>query len=792
MAAASAESEESVEPTATITTTLRPGYNYFGWVAADRPVAELFAEVPQLDAAWTWDATASRWLAAFRSGRAPANAIRFARPRGLPSPTRAENRGVLTTLRPGMGLVLHIDSSTPVEWNRGLTPGRGGIELRTGFNLISWQGLDDTLLSEAVRGLGSPFESIIVYDPRGTQRWTQYDTASLQQTGGRRRLQRGDALWVSVSRTAVWLQPTGLMPVIRFPGGGPPEVHERIRADVEAAITLFREQYGIEADATQFWIYAAVDQESLIQALERDVVRDDFPKLHHDGFDSVRGQWSRSAAWVGGGVLVVKQQQWREANYYREVGTEGHRVWEGHHSMVHEYVHVVQAQISSLYSVLGFEFHRSAGYYYAGSPDWLVEGTARIVEDVQNAADGHVNIEEAQDQALSNVIGRPALEHTTGDVIYPLGRAASHFARRLAGEGAWLEIFRQMTSVEFGPDNRWISTPSWEGAFEGVVGLPMAEFYSDFESWRAANVRDGHQITGRIEWVPAGSGAEVTSTGIENVRMELYGPVQGTSPTVWPDREGRFAFHGLQDGEYSFSLDLGRGCLLLYPQVVTPSEFTFPIAGRDRTGIRIRISDDTCAWQIRGVLLDAEGSAIADVRITARTEGSYASASTSADGSFSITLPSAGLYRLEVSLDGCAVYYERGGATGSWNQATVVRVSDSDVTGIRVQLREGMCELRISGLLLNADGSPKSGVWVSASGVAGNGGAQSVTDGAFSFAVPGRGSYRLSVWIDNCSIYRRGDSSTTDRNSATEISITNADVTGVDFRLPQNPGSLCN
>ena len=109
-----------------------------------------------------------------------------------------------------------------------------------------------------------------------------------------------------------------------------------------------------------------------------------------------------------------------------------------------------------------------------------------------------------------------------------------------------------------------------------------------------------------------------------------------------------------------------------------------------------------------------------------------------------------------------------------------------------MQLSESMCVLRISGVLLNADGSPKSGVWVSASAVAGSGGAQSGSDGAFSFAVPGRGSYRLSVWIDNCSIYRRGDRSTTNWNSATTISITNADVTDVEFRLPTNPGSLCN
>ena len=81
---------------------------------------------------------------------------------------------------------------------------------------------------------------------------------------------------------------------------------------------------------------------------------------------------------------------------------------------------------------------------------------------------------------------------------------------------------------------------------------------------------------------------------------------------------------------------------------------------------------------------------------------------------------------------------------------------------------------------------------MSAAGSEGNGGARSGADGAFSFAVPGPGTYQLSAWIDNCFFYWRGDSSTTDRNSATAISITNAEVTGVDFRLPTNPGSRCN
>ena len=198
----------------------------------------------------------------------------------------------------------------------------------------------------------------------------------------------------------------------------------------------------------------------------------------------------------------------------------------------------------------------------------------------------------------------------------------------------------------------------------------------------------------------------------------------------------------------------------------------------------------TRSW---GCCVTRTGMGIASAWVHAQIDGGSSTGhQTSADGSFSITLSEAGSYRVFARINGCWVYYQRGGATGSRGQATEVSVSDSDVTGIRIQLKTGMCELRISGILLDAGGSPKPGVWVNASGSAGSGGAQSGTDGAFSFAVPGGGSYRLSVWIDNCSVYRRGDGTTTDWNSATDISITNADVTGVDFRLPTNPGGECN
>ena len=310
-------------------------------------------------------------------------------------------------------------------------------------------------------------------------------------------------------------------------------------------------------------------------------------------------------------------------------------------------------------------------------------------------------------------------------------------------------------------------------------------------------------VTGLRFQLPAGacstkiSGRVLDAEGNGIANAWVHAQIDGGSSTGrQASADGSFSITLPQAGSYRVFASI-NGCSVYYKRggaVVRQEEATqIRVSESDVTGLRFQLPAGACSTKISGRVLDAEGSGIANTWVHAQIDGrSWTGHQTSADGSFSITLPEAGSYRVSARINGCTVYYKRGGVTGSWSQATEVRVSDSDVTGIRVQVREGMCELRISGRVLNADGSPKSGVWVSASGTAGNGGAHSGTDGAFSFAVPGRGSYRLSAWIDNCSIYRRGDSSTTDWNSATVISITNADVTGVDFRLPTNPGSLCN
>ena len=259
-------------------------------------------------------------------------------------------------------------------------------------------------------------------------------------------------------------------------------------------------------------------------------------------------------------------------------------------------------------------------------------------------------------------------------------------------------------------------------------------------------------------------------------------------------QDGSFELVATGPGEHTLSADLG-GCRTYWrsegPTHRLQDAEKIGVFDAHVTNIRFEVREDTCL-RITGRILDSDGSAVDDVQVSAmRDEGSVWSLS-DPDGSFRIAVPGSGAYRVRAWIDGCGVYYSRDGATGSPQNATQVEVSDTDVVGINIQLLPGMCELRISGRLLNADGTPRANQWVSAWSAAGSGGGSTDGDGRFSFAVPGSNSYILNVWIDDCAIYRGDEGPTTDWTASSDLNVANRDVTGVVFRLPEDPGSFCD
>ena len=214
---------------------------------------------------------------------------------------------------------------------------------------------------------------------------------------------------------------------------------------------------------------------------------------------------------------------------------------------------------------------------------------------------------------------------------------------------------------------------------------------------------------------------------------------------------------------------------------------------RDVSGVQFQLIDGLCSTKISGRLLDANGVPILGASVWASSDdGGHGSAGTDSDGEWSIAVSEPGRYRVSARIDGCSIRYRSGGVTGNWDQATRVPVADKGVSGLTMQLTEGMCERRMSGRLLNPDGSPHANQWVRACGSEGCGGATSGADGSFAFAVPASGTYRLETGFGDCRI-RHGSSGPTEHwNNAKQISVSNADVTGIEFRLPEDPAGFCN
>lgn len=159
----------------TITTRLEPGLNFVGWVGPTTLVAELFADVPEIDVAYAWNASEQRWLSA--------------------SPDVPESLHSLRTLRTGSGLVLRIDSTEAVVWSRPLVRGSGWVWLARGFNLVPWVGINGGA-TETAHLSGHPwFLGAHIWDPALDQYQT-YDPLMPTTGGILSAVNPGDALWI--------------------------------------------------------------------------------------------------------------------------------------------------------------------------------------------------------------------------------------------------------------------------------------------------------------------------------------------------------------------------------------------------------------------------------------------------------------------------------------------------------------------------------------------------------------------------------------------------------------------
>ena len=276
--------------------------------------------------------------------------------------------------------------------------------------------------------------------------------------------------------------------------------------------------------------------------------------------------------------------------------------------------------------------------------------------------------------------------------------------------------------------------------------------------------------------------------------IEVRAEGNDSSSSVRTELDGSFTLITTEPGSYRVSTDLG-GCVIdwrdaEHAEAEEQTSLVY-VLDSDIVGINFRVLEDPCT-RITGLLLDSNGNGIDGIRVNAKTDGEHVRGRTDAGGRFHLALSEPGEYWLYAFIDGCRIYYFVGGATGVYAERALITVSERDVNDVVIQLQDDMCQLRISGTLSNADGTPKAGVWVNASGRPGYGGDWPTDDGTFSFIVTAAGTYKLRITIDGCHVFYAGAGTSGSEAQAHTFNLTSHDVTGIEFRLPEDPASFCD
>ena len=262
--------------------------------------------------------------------------------------------------------------------------------------------------------------------------------------------------------------------------------------------------------------------------------------------------------------------------------------------------------------------------------------------------------------------------------------------------------------------------------------------------------------------------------------------------------DGSFTISVPTAGEYRLSLDLADGCTIYYRSggfTTRQAEASrINVTESDSPSLQLHVPAGMCAHQIRGSVTKADGTPLTDTRISACREvddrcEEWAGSRTNDDGSFAVTVPADGRYRVSFSLEGCTIYFRTGGFTTTYSERSTARVAGGDARLSPRRIPAEMCAHRISGRFVDANGAPLVG---KAMNVCRTGACEQVrttTDGRFTIRVPGDDSYTFDVWLaSGCNHRLEGQALGSPNNP---VRVSGADVTGITLRLPGTIEELC-
>ena len=762
--AASAQEPEAVaaprpQPTDTMVTVLRPGDNLVGWIEPEASVANLFNAVAEVETVWAWDALERQWLVASRD-----------------VPVELHT---LQTLKPGMGLLVQVGGNESVEWTRSAYPVRGLVELQAGYNLVAWSGPDGAPIEQFSKGIGWSLRSVRRWDAAAQQwsTWTSPErSAQLIAVGGSKPdasdgkselldTRRGDAFWVEVSRSVNWLQPTGILPTIEFPGSAPADVRAKAQELVSNVISFYSEHFGFEADASSYSIWFPSDVDALVRAAA-DIGYDD-----RDPNWYLRENWDGGSSWVDSlahglihDVIIMRHRPDPQASSWP--------------TLAHEYFHIVQHQLSP-----GFQ----AGLWV---PAWLSEGTAEWATDEYHAvtAPGRWNQDERREQQCRSAADAPPLQYyTVGDGLnasqYLLGWLAVSYLRERSGSDSWLELWRHGAQTKIGAHRRWESLLPWQAWIHYVAGVSLERFYTAFDAWLRDQTdacadpegvdHKGASIRGRLV---AEDNRSFAGTTIVAARVVRGANVEVAEPAV-VRADGGFVIDVPRDGIYRIAVELSEACIL----------FWYAGSGLDRNrasaslvvvrdgaaNLEITVPKDTCGLRkVNGSVVGPSGIGLPGIRVhVGNVNRGLFSTFTNQEGSFAGIALTTGLSGLLLELDeGCLVPFGPDGPARAGTLVEWIGGMMGDVAGIRVRVPENKCVRQINGRLISADGQPLADVLVEACledvrcrWIWGRAWGRTDDDGVFAITVPEEDSYYLkfSLDADVCTIHFSADGLTT-------------------------------
>ena len=710
-------SNRSVEASADTTTILHDGSNLLGWLKPDTFVEEVFAAIPELTSI--------------------SDGTRHARRDGLASPDAAS----LSVLETGRGYWFQIRTEQPVLWEQAATVERPTVILQPGPQLVAWSGRSGMTFASAIRGVSDVIERAWTWDAWGRRMRIWSPTApngfdlllpiphhllpTPNSSGSQ--LSRGQAVGLVVRHPVEWHQPTGIVPSIDFVGHVPERIQDIVRTDMEWVVHSFGDSFGVEAIADLTKV--------VVPATSADLV----------GHERLTGPTLLASAHIppdplhSTSTILMPMAEWAQS----DIAPQPDGSSPGRQVLLHEYYHVVQAQLA------GPRVHDVEGWLVEAGPTWV-----QITDHSQITAHQDQLEMAARFQLGQDAI--PYLERNESDLstlfvspTHAIGYAVTYWMTEHIDADAHIRFWRNFTRMD-------LRHAGWDQVFDAAFSISLDQMYQRYESWLRPQFP---YIEGRV----------INHSRFEtaDLYLGLAGPTALSGAQIELSDDGTFRTVAAIGGPYEFGIaSPDHTCMMsvISTGVVTESAqaVSFHLTSDGLTGLAVTVPAGYCDASVSGRVVDHDGEPFAGLELSLCDRDIGCAEGWVDDvGSFRLGVPEPGSYRLRVYDPAlrCALYYHTDSARPGIQDATPIQVGVQAVSDLHVELPRPLCGYLIEGQLENLPsgwpqmhmyGLPFNELNVNAIGL-GHGATSDHSpgtisaDGSFAIHVPSVGHYGLRL-----------------------------------------------